>query len=77
MSHVSGASDFTGWRIQDDPHSRDFTRTTRVQKLFLTIGLEEFSNGRPSGIMLSGGASKQISTCLHVSIDLTSEILPQ
>jgi hypothetical protein len=68
MSHVSGASDFTGWRIQDDPHSRDLTRTTRVQKLFLTIGLEEFSNGRPSGIMLSGGVSKQIPlVCLSQS----------
>ena len=41
MSHVSGASDFTGWRPQDDPYSREFTGTTRVQKLFLTIWFEE------------------------------------
>jgi hypothetical protein len=74
MSHVSGTSDFTGWMTQDDPYSQEFSRTTRVQKLFLTIWLEESSNGRPNRIMLSDGNKFHY---VHVSIDLTSEILLQ
>jgi hypothetical protein len=44
MSDVSGTSDFTGWTTQDAPYSRESTRTPRVQKLFLTMWLEESSN---------------------------------
>ena len=57
-------------------HSRESSPDNARSKIILDNMVRRISNGRPSGIMLSGGVSKQFHY-LHVSIVLTSEMLLQ